>query len=150
MPDSLIQDRDTSRQFFLDVWHKYRNRQSLQPLEKVILEVILEHPEYHHLLEDPDALQREFSPDSGQTNPFLHMGMHITIREQASIDRPAGIAAIYQQIVNKAGSPYAAEHEMLECLGESLWLAQRHNTLPDESRYLECLQRLVKTSVNKS
>lgn len=150
MSDGLVQDRDSSRRFFLEVWRKYRHGQSLQPLEEQVLEVIREHPEYHHFLEDPDALQQEFSPEGGQTNPFLHMGMHITIREQVSIDRPPGIAAVYKKIVNRLGSTLEAEHRMLDCLGETLWLAQRHNTLPDESRYLECLQRLVKTGVRKS
>jgi len=32
---------------------------------------------------------------------------------------------------------------MIECLGRALWEAQRAGTQPDESAYLECLQRLV-------
>lgn len=144
MSDGLVQDRDSSRGFFLDVWKKYREGQPLQPLEQQVLGVILEHPEYHELLDDPDALNREYTPEGGETNPFLHMGMHITIREQVSIDRPAGITAIHEKLVHRAGSILAAEHRMLECLGEALWQAQRHNTLPDENQYLDCLQRLVK------
>jgi hypothetical protein len=30
----------------------------------------------------------------------------------------------------------------MECLGESLWQAQRDNRLPDEDAYLECLRKL--------
>lgn len=143
MSDGLIQDRDASRQFFIDVWRRYCDKQPLQPLEKQVLEIIQEHPEYHRLLDDPEILEREFTPDGGTTNPFLHMGMHITIREQAAIDRPAGISAIYQRLVEKSGNSHAVEHRMMECLGETLWEAQRHNTLPDEAQYLECLKKQV-------
>lgn len=152
MADGFIQDRDSSRRFFIEVWQKHHAGQPLQPLEVLVLGVIQEHPEYHGYLQGDteDILDREFTPEIGRTNPFLHMGMHITIREQVSIDRPPGIAAVYKKIVNRLGSTLEAEHRMLDCLGETLWLAQRHNTLPDESRYLECLQRLVKTGVRKS
>ncbi len=76
-------------------------------------------------------------------NPFLHMGMHITIKEQVSVDRPAGIKTVYQKLLSKTGSEVEAEHLMLDCLGEALWLAQRNNTMPDEMQYLSCLKKLI-------
>jgi len=143
MAAPFIDDRNASRQFFLQVWEKYRQGRVLEPLEELVLGVILEHPEYHDYLENEELLMREFLPESGETNPFLHMGMHIAIREQVSTDRPAGIRQVHQKLSTKLGSSLEAEHLMLECLGETLWEAQRQRTLPDEARYLERLKKLL-------
>lgn len=110
-------------------------------LETIIADVIRLHPEYHRLLEDAGkTLDKDWLPEGGETNPFLHMGMHIAIREQLSIDRPAGIKAAYGALLAHRGDAHAAEHEMLECLGETLWRAQRENKLPDEQAYLACIK----------
>ena len=77
-----------------------------------------------------------------QSNPFLHMGMHIAIREQLSTQRPPGIEAAYKQLLERLGDLHAVEHHMMECLGQAMWEAQRQGTPPDESAYLECLRRL--------
>ena len=114
------------------------------PLEEMILQVILSHPEYHSILADEEtALGIEFSPEKGITNPFLHMGMHIALQEQVVTDRPAGISKIYHQGVEITGSVHEFEHKMMECLGEALWKAQQNNTLPDEDEYLECLRAII-------
>lgn len=116
----------------------------MQPLEELVLDVIQQHPEYHNYLKDEDSvLTIDFSPEQGMTNPFLHMGMHITIREQVSTDRPPGIQEIYQRGLNKLQSMHELEHRMMECLAEALWKAQQDNTLPDETGYLECLKRIL-------
>jgi len=140
----LIQDRDSGRKFFLEVWVKYKKQAPLESLEKMVLDVILQHPEYHEILsmDEEELAAMEFLPESGMTNPFLHMAMHITILEQISTDRPAGIAALYQQLLLKYPSAQELEHSMMECLGETLWLAQRNKTLPDELQYLEQVRRL--------
>jgi len=140
----LIQDRDSGRKFFLEVWVKYKKQAPLESLEKMVLDVILQHPEYHEILsmDEEEIAAMEFLPESGMTNPFLHMAMHITIQEQISTDRPAGIAALYQQLLLKYPSAQELEHSMMECLGETLWLAQRNKTLPDELQYLEQVRRL--------
>jgi len=140
----LIQDRDSGRKFFLEVWAKHRKQAPLESLEKMVLDVILQHPEYHEILsmDEEETAAMAFLPESGTTNPFLHMAMHITILEQISTDRPAGIAALYQRLLLKYPSAQDLEHSMMECLGEALWLAQRNKTLPDEARYLEQVRRL--------
>ncbi len=110
-------------------------------LEAIIADVIRLHPEYHPLLErGPAVLDKDWLPEGGETNPFLHMGMHIAIREQLSIDRPAGIKTAYEALLKKTGDVMQAEHAMLECLGETLWRAQRENQLPDEEAYLDCIK----------
>ena len=133
-------DRDSMRRFYLQCWQKSQQKQPLNALEQQIVHVIGEHPEYHALLQlNETAIQRDYLPDNGETNPFLHMGLHLGIREQVATNRPAGIVELYQQLMIKYGT-HEAEHRMMDCLAESIWLAQRNNTMPDEQAYLECLR----------
>ncbi|HVC30912.1 MAG TPA: DUF1841 family protein, partial [Steroidobacteraceae bacterium] len=105
--------------------------------------VIAGHPEYIPLLESgPQALAADYTPEGGRENPFLHLGLHLAVREQVATDRPAGIAAIHQSLSTRLGDPHAAEHAMLEVLGEALWEAQRSGRAADEQRYLERLRAL--------
>jgi hypothetical protein len=126
------------------VWGKHKNKLPLEALEQMVLDVILQHPEYHVILEkdEKEISAMEFTPEMGMTNPFLHMGMHIAILEQIGSDRPPGITVLYQQLLPKYTSAHDLEHSLMECLGESLWLAQRNNTLPDEAQYLEQVKKL--------
>jgi hypothetical protein len=138
----MLQSRDEIRQVYLKVWQKMQNQSLLEPLEAIIADVIKLHPEYHSMLEEGEtAKQKDFSPEDGQTNPFLHMGMHITLREQAGGDRPAGILDIYAKLVRQKGI-HETEHAMMECLGQTLWKAQRDDAMPDENAYLACLRQL--------
>jgi hypothetical protein len=138
----MFQSRDEVRQMYLAVWHKLQQKMPLEPMEALIADVIEIHPEYHNLLgSGDDVRQQEFTPEQGQTNPFLHMGMHIALREQATADRPPGVKAIHQKLLTRKGQ-HKAEHDMMECLGESLWSAQRNNQLPDEAAYLDCLKKV--------
>ncbi len=138
----LIQDRDESRKLFFAVWEKLEQKTLLTPIESIIADVIQLHPEYHTYLSNPSqSMHDDFKPEQGITNPFLHMGMHIAIREQVDSDRPSGIKQIHA-ILSQKSSAHDAEHKMIECLGESLWEAQRDQSLPDETRYLDCLRKL--------
>ena len=136
-------DRTKLRQVYIDAWRKHHSNQPLEQLDQIIVNIIQLHPEYHKLLEDPDkALDADFPPEAGQSNPFLHMGMHLGLHEQISTNRPAGITLIYQTLIKRMGDPHEVEHQMMECLGKALWEAQVHNRLPDEAAYLEDLKRL--------
>ncbi|WP_456407785.1 DUF1841 family protein [Thiolapillus sp.] len=137
------QDRGRLRRYYLQAWEKQLAGDPLEPLESLIAGVIQQHPEYHALLQSDDALERDFTPEQGQSNPFLHMGMHISLAEQIGADRPPGIRDAYQKIKNKLGDAHAAEHQMMECLGLALWEAQQQNRAPDEQGYLECLKKLL-------
>ncbi len=102
------------------------------------------HPEYHRLLKNPEAaVSREFLPEDGQTNPFLHLGLHLAVLEQVDTDRPPGIRALCQRIAASAGTTHDAEHQIMECLAQSLWEAQRQSRPPDERAYLTCVERLA-------
>ena len=134
--------RDEVRRFFADTWGKYRRGEPLAGLETTALEVILLHPEYHALLEDPErSVAQDFTPDGGGLNPFLHLSLHLAIEEQLSIDQPQGIRSRYGALLAKSGSEHDAKHAVLECLGETIWEAQRANRPPDEHAYLQCLSR---------
>ena len=138
------QSRDQLRRMYLDAWRKFSAKQPLEPLEAQLAAVIVEHPEYVQWLEAGDAaLAAEFTPERGQPNPFLHMGMHLAIREQVATDRPRGIADVHRKLAAKLGDAHAAEHAMLEPLGQALWEAQRANRMPDEEAYLERLKMLL-------
>ena len=136
------QNRGELRGMYVDAWKKRCDNLPLSPLEAQIADVIEMHPEYHAEVTQGN-LDRDYTPDGGRTNPFLHMGLHLGIREQASTDRPAGIAAVYRSIVARRGDTHAAEHEMIECLAEALWEAQSSNRPPDERKYLERLKQLA-------
>ena len=129
------------RRTYLAAWRKLSARLPLEPLEAQIAAVIEAHPEYVPLLEQGEAaLAAEFTPQSGRENPFLHMGMHLAIRDQVGTNRPHGIASIHARLVRELGSDHAAEHAMMEALGETLWEAQRAGVAPDEKRYLARLR----------
>jgi len=135
------QDRNELRQMYIDAWTKSTAGEMLSPLEAQIVSVVNEHPEYHSML-SADSIDRSFSPESGQTNPFLHMGLHLAIREQIATNRPDGIKSIFDKLRKRLNDNHAAEHLALECLAETLWEAQSKNTLPDEDAYLQRLRRL--------
>lgn len=136
------QNREQLRRMYCDAWRKYRAGAPLEPLEAQIAAVIAEHTEYVPLLESPDAPAQEFTPEGGRENPFLHMGLHLAVREQVATDRPAGIARIHEMLSERLADPHAAEHAMIERLAEALWEAQRAGRMPDEQRYLERLRML--------
>jgi hypothetical protein len=136
------QNRDQLRRMYLDAWRKFSQRAPLEPLEAQVAAVIAEHPEYIAWLESDDALNTEFSPEGGQQNPFLHMGLHLAIREQVATNRPQGIAGIYAALSKRLGSEHEAEHAMLEPLAQTLWEAQRNGRAPDEQVYFERLRKL--------
>ncbi|BAP56072.1 hypothetical protein THII_1775 [Thioploca ingrica] len=132
------QDREKHRQFFARAWDKHQQAQILEPLETMVVEVISIHPEYHCYLIAPH-LDQDFFPQQGQTNPFLHLGLHLALREQLSIDQPKGIRHLYQSSVLKGDNSHDLEHRMMDCLAEILWTSQRDGVPPNEQAYIDCL-----------
>lgn len=133
--------RDQVRSFFTETWRKHRAREVLTPMESIAADIIEMHPEYHALLADADAIARDFPPESGQMNPFLHLSLHLAIEEQLSIDQPPGIRAAFDAACAQRGERHDAAHDALECLGEVLFEAQRGGTTPDGFAYLDRLRR---------
>ncbi len=134
--------RDEARNFLFESWRKRREGGLLTPLEDLAAQLIEKHPEYHSLLADPERYQdKDYAPEQGATNPFLHLMMHLTIEEQISIDQPAGIRAHFARLTRQFESEHDAQHRMMECLGEMIWQAQRNRTQPDAAIYLACLEK---------
>lgn len=136
--------RDQVRQFFFDTWEKFKQQQKLTDLEAIALEVMHMHPEYHPVLDAPQHYaQQAYYPEMGETNPFLHMSLHLSILEQISINQPIGIKPIYQQLQQKHDDPHEAQHDVMDCLAETIWLAQRNNQPLNAEAYLESLHKKV-------
>lgn len=134
--------RQDTREVFFRTYEKLQRRELLEGIETIVGRVIKAHPEYHSLLQQREAYaDRDYLPQQGEPNPFLHMGMHVAIEEQLSLDRPRGIRAAYEGLLLRLADPHAAQHQVMECLGEMMWQAQRQNAAPDEDRYIECLQQ---------
>jgi hypothetical protein len=133
--------REQVRNFFCESWRKHRERLILEGAEATAADLIAEHPEYHALLEKPEAaIEQEFTPEGGQMNPFLHLSLHLAIAEQISIDQPRGIKAAYFALRQKM-EVHDAEHAIMECLGEAIWRSQREKAPMDGEAYLECVRK---------
>jgi len=140
--------RDEVRDFFFNTWAKYNLQQPLSELEKIAISIIQMHPEYHNILYAPEKFKHQaYFPELGETNPFLHMSLHLSILEQISINQPTGIATIYANLKIKHQEEHLAQHDVLDCLGETIWLAQQNNAVLDTEHYLQLLYKKIgKTS----
>ena len=135
--------RDEVREMFFGAWRKYREGVPLVGIEAAALDVVLAHPEYHAMLDAPERYKdRDYTDES---NPFLHMSLHLALEEQLSIDQPPGIRERWQRLVERTGDRHEALHHALECLAETLWRAQREAAPPDAAAYLSCLERRALT-----
>jgi hypothetical protein len=134
--------QDDVRRFFCATWHKHQTNGILTPLEGIARDWLVQHPEYAATLGDVDAaLAADYSVEHGQSNPFLHLSMHLSIAEQISIDQPPGIRDAFFGLARRLGSEHEAHHQIMECLGEMIWTAQRNGTPPDGAAYIECVRR---------
>jgi Domain of unknown function (DUF1841) len=134
--------RDELRLRYVRAWQRHRDGLPMEPLDAQIADIVALHPEYHAILESPDAAQQSFAVEQGRSNPFLHMGLHLAIREQVQTRRPAGIEVVHASLARRSGDVHEAEHRMIEVLAETLWEAQRQGRAPDEAAYLEKLRCL--------
>lgn len=144
MPIFDTQSRDELRRVYIDAWRKHREGLPMEPLEAQVADVVALHPEYQAALERPDqVVERDYSPEGGQSNPFLHMGLHLAVRDQIATNRPTGMRQAFDALARRMGSAHDAEHRVIECLAEALWEAQRAGRPPDEQAYLERVKALV-------
>jgi hypothetical protein len=130
------------RRFFCETYRKHRANEVLTPLEAIARDWVMQHPEYAAALADAEAaLSTDYSVESGQSNPFLHLSMHLSIAEQISIDQPPGIRQAFVALAQRLGSEHDAHHQIMECLGEMMWASQRSGLPPDGAAYIECVKR---------
>lgn len=132
------------RNFFFDTYEKGERGLILTDLEKIAYSVIIEHPEYRQVLSNRDKyMSANWLPESGETNPFLHLSMHVSIIEQLSINQPFGVKELYIQLCEKHADEHEAQHQVMDCLAEMIWQAQYNNMQPDPQIYLSCLRNKV-------
>lgn len=136
--------RDQARRFFIDAWDKYRQQHPLSAMEAIAARIIAQHPEYHTLLEKPDSsIARDFTADSVEGNPFLHLSLHLAIEEQLSIDQPEGLRDAYQRCCRYYDDEHQALHTVMECLGMVIFEAQRMHQEPDGKSYVNCILKKI-------
>lgn len=132
--------RDQARQFLFDSWAKFNANASLTDLEKIAVEVISMHPEYHAILNQPERyIDQQYFPEHGQTNPFLHLNLHLSVIEQININQPIGIKSSYEKLLTRLQEPHDAQHILLECLAETIWHAQRNQEPLNSAHYLNLI-----------
>ncbi|MGE0357649.1 MAG: DUF1841 family protein [Burkholderiales bacterium] len=137
--------RDEVRGFFFSLWARSQAGEALTALESMALAIVLEHPEYHAILADPERFgERDWKPEGGESNPFLHLALHLALEEQHSIDQPPGIREALRALASRLGSEHDARHAAMECLAEALWRAQREGTGLANADYLDCLERRLR------
>lgn len=140
----LYGDRSDNREIFFQAWNKHQQQLPLDPTEKDIVQLIQLHPEYQTIFDTPEKyLDKDFSASTGETNPFMHLGIHLSIMEQVRLNRPKGVTKIYQQLLSKTGNPHDAEHMIMEVLIEQLWQVMHHHKNFDEKQYIKKLKKLL-------
>jgi len=141
MPAFDSKSREDLRRTYVDAWRKRLAHAPLTPLESMIADVIGTHPEYQGIIGDEDAaLAFESAGLGAEENPFFHLGLHLAVRDQVSIDRPPGVRELHRLLQSRHG-PHGAEHALMEALSETLWQAQRTARPPDEAQYLVLARR---------
>ena len=135
--------RDEARRFLIDAWAKYRAGQPLSAAgsaRRRIDRAASRISSRSSRIPSTTPIATG-SPKGGETNPFLHLSLHLAVAEQLAIDQPPGIRAQFERLRAARGDEHAALHAMLECLGEVIWSAQRQRAPPDAALYLACLER---------
>ena len=135
------QNRDEQRKFLANAWQKFLDKKLLDPLEDQLTKVIEIHPEYHQLIQD---IESDYFPEQGEVNPFLHINLHLALREQLSINQPIGIKDYYQRLLSKVKDPHEVEHKMMDCIAQMIFSSQKNNTPMDHQAYIECLKSISK------
>jgi len=130
------QNRSEQRAFLSNAWVKFQNNEGLDPMEFQLVEIIKLHPEYHHLIQTTDA---EYFPEHGQVNPFLHINLHLALREQLSINQPIEVRLAYDSLLEKIKDPHEVEHTLIDCIAEMIFLAQKNHSPFDYENYKRCL-----------
>ena len=134
------QDRKKQREYLADSWQKYIKNRPLELLEEQLVSIIEIHPEYHDLIGNIDS---EYLPEQGKVNPFLHINLHLALRDQLSINQPKGIKEAYQKLINQHKDAHVVEHLMMECIAEMIYKSQKNNTVMDHEKYLNCIKSLT-------
>ena len=132
-------DRSKQRQYLKQAWEKYTSQEQLEPLELQLSKIVEQHPEYQNLIKNLDS---EYFPEQGNTNPYLHINLHLTLQDQITMDQPKGIRDIHSQLIVKIKDAHEVEHMMMEHIAEMIFNAQKNNAAFDLDGYILALKSL--------
>ena len=130
-------DRSKQRQYLKQAWEKYTSQEQLEPLELQLSKIVEQHPEYQNLIKNLDS---EYFPEQGNTNPYLHINLHLTLQDQITMDQPKGIRDIHSQLIVKIKDAHEVEHMMMEHIAEMIFNAQKNNAAFDLDGYIQALK----------
>ena len=136
----FFQDRKSQREFLAKSWQKYTSNIPLEPLEEQLVSIIEIHPEYQDLITNIDS---EYFPEQGEINPFLHINLHLALKDQLSLNEPNGVREVHQKLIYHFKDQHVVEHLMMECIAEMIYLSQKNNTAMDQESYLNCITSLT-------
>ena len=136
----FFQDRKRQREFLAKSWQKYTSNIPLEPLEEQLVSIIEIHPEYQDLITNIDS---EYFPEQGEINPFLHINLHLALKDQLSLNEPNGVREVHQKLIYHFKDQHVVEHLMMECIAEMIYLSQKNNTDMDQESYLNCITGLI-------
>ena len=136
----FFQDRKSQREFLAKSWQKYTSNIPLEPLEEQLVSIIEIHPEYQDLITNIDS---EYFPEQGEINPFLHINLHLALKDQLSFNEPNGVREVHQKLIYHFKDQHVVEHLMMECIAEMIYLSQKNNTAMDQESYLNCITGLI-------
>ena len=134
------QDRKKQREFLAKSWQKYTSNKPLEPLEKQLVSIIEIHPEYHDLIGN---IESEYFPEQGEVNPFLHINLHLALRDQLTLNEPKCVKKVHQKLIKRYKDSHEVEHLMMECIAEMIYISQKNNTAMDQESYLNCITSLT-------
>ena len=134
------QDRKKQRKFVAKSWQKYTSNIPLEPLEEQLASIIEIHPEYQDLISNIDS---EYFPEQGEINPFLHINLHLALKDQLSLNEPNGVRELHQKLIYHFKDQHVVEHLMMECIAEMIYSSQKNNTPMDQESYLNCITALI-------
>ena len=132
-------DRSKQRQYLKQAWEKYTSQEQLEPLELQLSKIVEQHPEYQNLIKNLDS---EYFHEQGNTNPYLHINLHLTLQDQITMDQPKGIRDIHSQLIVKIKEALEVEHMMMEHIAEMIFNAQKNNAAFDLDVYIQALKQL--------
>ena len=132
-------DRSKQRQYLKQAWEKYTSQEQLEPLELQLSKIVEQHPEYQNLIKNLDS---EYFPEQGNTNPYLHINLHLTLQDQITMDQPKGIRDIHSQLIVKIKDAHEVVHMMMEHIAEMIFNAQKNNAAFDLDGYIQALKSL--------
>ncbi len=136
--------RHELREHYYQAWKKFCDHLPTDPLEMQLISVIKMHPEYHFIFENFDKYRdKDFNPELGETNPFLHLSMHQTIRDQVRTDKPDGMQKIYSKLLKRTSDKHQVEHIIMDVLIEMMWQSQHLNLPFNDKKYLRQLKQLI-------